>query len=46
MNGDILSNVAEIDLATSVVVDMDETQTWLSHPSGKDRQVLVEFINA
>lgn len=29
----------EIDLGTRVVVEMDETQTWLTHPTAKDRQV-------
>ena len=34
---------SEIDLGTKVVVEMDETQTWLSHPTAKDRQVDVIF---
>ena len=35
----VLICVSEIDLGTNVVVEMDETQTWLAHPTAKDRRV-------
>ncbi|CAB3986740.1 kinesin KIF13B, partial [Paramuricea clavata] len=31
-------NGREIDLGTNIVVDMDETQTWMTHPNAKDRK--------